>query len=280
MNARPELSVIIVHYHTPELLRLCLRSLEANLKDLAKEILVVDSAAETDMEETLAEEFPSVKYRPHKNNLGYAAGVNQGLKQASGQYILILNPDIIVKSGVVQAMLAHLKTHPQVGLLGPKLLDFSGARQNSCFRFYRPLTIVYRRTFLGLLPFAKKALAKFNYQGELAGEVFYPDWLMGSALLTTREAVNRVGLMDEKYFLYFEDVDWAHRFWENGYQVAYLPSVAVFHYHQRRSRAGLDALDFILRREARWHVRSGLKYFHKYGLQYRSGTELAKTTHS
>ena len=279
MSAHPELSVIIVHYHTPELLRLCLRSLETNLKDLATEIFVIDSAAESDTKETLAEEFPLVKYQPHQANLGYAAGVNHGLKQASGQYLLILNPDIIIKPGAVQAMLAHLKTHPQVGLLGPKLLDFSGARQNSCFRFYRPLTIVYRRTFLGLLPFAKKALAKFNYQGELSTEAFYPDWLMGSALLTTRDAVAKVGPMDESYFLYFEDVDWAHRFWENGYQVAYLPSVEVFHYHQRRSRAGLDALDFILRREARWHVRSGLKYFHKYGLQYRSGTDLAKTAH-
>lgn len=280
MTAAPELSVIIVHYHTPELLRLCLRSLETNLKELAHETLVIDSAAETDTEELLTEEFPATKYYPVKANIGYARGVNLGLKQASGKYLLILNPDIIIQPGAVQTMLAHLQANPQIGLLGPKLLDFSGARQNSCFRFYRPLTIAYRRTFLGLLPFGKKALAKFNYQSELSDQAFYPDWLMGSALLTTRVAVTKVGSMDENYFLYFEDVDWAHRFWENGYRVAYLPSAEVFHYHQRRSRAGLDVLDFLLRREARWHVRSGLKYFHKYGLQYRSGTDLAKASHA
>jgi GT2 family glycosyltransferase len=97
---------------------------------------------------------------------------------------------------------------------------------------------------------------------------------MGSALLTRREAWQKVGLLDERFFLYFEDVDWSKRFWENGYKVAYLPGAIMYHYLQRRSRAGLGLLDFFLRREARWHLQSALKYFIKHGLSYHSGPEI------
>ena len=99
---------------------------------------------------------------------------------------------------------------------------------------------------------------------------------MGSAILTTRQAVEKVGPMDERFFLYFEDVDWAWRFWENGFKVQYFPEATMLHYHQRSSRVGFDFFDFFLRREARWHISSALKYFFKHGWKYRSGKELFK----
>ncbi len=272
------LSIIIVHYKNPELLKLCLRSIEDNLFKTEKNIetIVIDSEAQTETGDLISENFSWVRYFPFKKNIGYAAGVNEGLKTAEKENILILNPDIVITPDTVEKMTDHMKKNPDVGLLGPKLLNFNGQTQNSCFRFYKPTTIVYRRTFLGKTFFGKKSLANFNLSDKDKNSVIYPDWLMGSALLTKKDAVEKVGPMDERFKLYFEDVDWAKRFWENGYKVAYLPEACLLHYHIRRSRIGLDFLDAFLRREARWHIHSALKYFFKHGFRYKSGIEILK----
>ena len=266
-------SIIIVHHKSPELLKLCLDSVKKHLLGQISELetIVVDSEAQTETEEILREKFPWVNYLPLIKNVGYAAGVNHGLKNSKGKHILILNPDIIVTSDSVKKMSDHLDKNPDIGLLGPKLLNFNGQIQNSKFKFYRPMTIVYRRTFLGKMPFAKKRLADFNLKSE---SKTLPDWVMGSALMTTRNALEKVGMMDERFKLYFEDVDWAKRFWENGYKVAYLPEAVMLHYHIRQSRAGFDFLDVFIRRETRWHIESAVKYFLKHGLKYRSGQTL------
>lgn len=270
------LSIIIVNYKNLELLKLCLNSIQETLagENLEYETLVVDSNAQPETEAALLDNFPTTKYFPFQKNIGYAAGVNCGIKNSSGQYLLILNPDIIVTKKAIPNMLEHLKARPELGLIGPRLLGFNGKIQNSRFSFYRPWTIVYRRTFLGKTKQGQQELAKFNLVGYHFNEPIYPDWLMGSAVLTSRKAIEKVGLMDERFFLYFEDVDWARRFWENGFKVQYYPKAVMLHYHQRSSKAGFDFLDFFLRREARWHMASALKYFFKHGWKYKSGEEI------
>ncbi|TSC75046.1 MAG: putative glycosyltransferase [Parcubacteria group bacterium Gr01-1014_44] len=270
------LSIIIVHYKNLELLKLCLKSIRETLplENLTYETLVIDSYAQPETGAVLFENFPETKYFPFKKNIGYAVGVNSGFKNSSGQYCLILNPDIVVTKGAISKMLEHLQNHPEVGLLGPRLLGFNGEIQNSRFRFYRPWTIACRRTFLGKNILGQKELSRFNLANLNPLDQIYPDWIMGSAILTRRETVEKVGPMDERFFLYFEDVDWARRFWENGFKVLYFPEAVMLHYHQRSSRAGFDFLDFFLRRETRWHIASGLKYFLKHGWRYRSGEEL------
>ena len=272
-----KLSIIIVHFHTPELLRLCLRSIRDTVKT-DYEVLIADSEADPDTETDLRQEFPSpageIIYQPFRQNIGYAKGINWGIEHSQGEYILILNPDIILAPNAVAELRKFLDTNPTVGLVGPRLVNFNGKTQNSAARFYRPFTIVFRRTWLGKLGFAKKQLAKFNYEEQDKNQVFYPDWIQGSALMTRRSAIARVGKLDENFFLYFEDVDWCRRFWENGLRVAYYPLATVFHYHQRQSRAGLDIFDYLIRKETRWHVRSGWHYFRKHGWHYQSGTEL------
>lgn len=270
------ISIIILNYHSRELLRLCLQSLQRylNPKDILHEIIVVDSEAELETEEMLVEEFPHIQYRPHQKNTGFAAGVNDGLRQAKGEYLLILNPDIILEQNSVQNLIKFMEANPQVGLAGPRLLNFNRQTQYSCFRFYQPSTILYRRTWLGKLPIGKKALKKFHYTDRLDEKNNKPlevDWLMGAALITRRQALKKIGELDERFFLYFEDVDWSKRFWENGYKVVYVPQITMFHYHVRRSKVGWEALDLIFRRESRWHLQSGFKYFKKHGWRYHSG---------
>ena len=91
------------------------------------------------------------------------------------------------------------------------------------------------------------------------------DWLMGSALMTQRKAVEKTGLMDEGFFLYFSDVDWAKRFWENGYKVVYYPLVKIYHYHRRVSKRNSWIIDLLTNRQSRQHIKDGLRYLHKYG---------------
>ena len=159
--ASPELSVIVTSYRNPELLRLCLESLKKNIQDISYEIVVADSATEEPTELMMREEFSDVTLLPFAENVGLARLLEKALAVATGTYILYMNGDIVVTPGSVADLLSYIKAHPDAGLVGPKLLNFNGTFQYSCFRFYKPVTILYRRTFLNRLPFAKRHLDWF-----------------------------------------------------------------------------------------------------------------------
>ena len=264
-----KLSIIIVHHHTPELLKLCLKSLNKNLspENIDHEIIVIDSESTRETQDIIYEDFPYVKIITHKENVGYAKGVNEGIINSKGEYILILNPDIIATPNSIDEMLKFMDNNPKVGILGPQLIDFSGIVQRSHFRFYTPLTILARRTFFGKIPIFKKIQEKFLMTDTDLSQIQYPDWVMGSAMMVSRKAIETVGMMDERFFLYFEDVDWAKRFWENGYNVLYFPRSKMYHYHQRKSKVGFDIFDLLIRRETRWHLKSAIKFFLKHGIR-------------
>lgn len=260
-----ELSIIVTSYKNPSVLRLCLESLKRNVLLENYEVIVIDGATEEDTEMMMREEFADVKFSPHESNLGFAKLVNDGLKRAGGEFILILNADIIIEKKSVDLLLQKLKNDPYVGLIGPRLLNFDGKPQYSCFRFYTFLTILYRRTFLGKFQFAKRKIDQFLYKDKNLERSQSVDWLMGSAMMTTRNASRLVGLMEENFgFMYFEDVDWCRRFWEKGYRVVFYPQAKMFHYHGKGS-AGKSALRAIfINRLTRAHIISAMKYFWKY----------------
>lgn len=263
------LSVIIINFRNPSLLRLCLRSLFNTLSaDFKKEIIVVDVASGIDTRNIISE-FPGVIPVCFRDNIGYTRGVNEGIKASSGDAVFIINPDIIPTKGGIEKMTEYIFKKNKVGLLGPQLLNFDGSIQNSSFAFYSPLTIVYRRTFLGFLPWAKKELSRFLEVNKDRTKISETDWLMGSALMTTKKAIYDVGLMDENLFLYMSEVDWAHRFWENGYKVVYFPEAQMYHYHRRGSKGKFDAFD-IIKKETRWHISDAIRYFRKYGISAKS----------
>src|SRR3989338_214580 len=261
------LSIIIVNFKNPPLLRLCLKSLEQNLNaGFDYETIIVDSESSVETQNLTKEEFPKFKLLPFKTNIGYTKAVNEGIKASEGDFVLILNPDIILLKNAVETMYDFMKKNKEIGLLGPQLLNFDGTRQNSCFKFYNPLTILYRRSFLGYLPFAKKVLNNFLMTDANLTKTAKEDWLMGSAIMASKKAVGKVGLIDENFFLYMSDVDWARRFWENGYEVVYYPEVKIYHYHKRVSYGRFGIFDFLFKKETRWHLKDALKYFKKYGL--------------
>lgn len=262
--ASTELSVIVTSYRNPELLRLCLTSLKKNISGVSYEIVVADSATEEPTEILLREDFPDVRFLPFRENVGLARLLKKAISVAKGSYILYMNGDIVVTEGSVLKLLDFFKAHPDVGLVGPKLLNFNGTFQYSCFRFYKPITILYRRTILKHLPFAKRHLDWFLMKDFDHLDTKAVDWIMGSVLLTSRTAVDKVGSMDTAFFLYMEDVDWCRRFWEAGYTVVYYPHSEMFHYHGKGSARGGFFRSLLFNRLTWYHIKSAILYFRKY----------------
>ncbi len=262
----PEVTIAINSYKSPDLLRSCLQSLQEFLpgSGIAYEVIVADSATEDDTRRVV-EDFPEVRFYPFEQNVGFKSLVNASIREARGQYIFLINSDIILKGDTVPLLLAYAKEHPETGLIGPKQFGFNGAHQNSCFRFYRPQTILYRRTFLGKTAFGKKHLAWFEMHDKRETTEPIPvEWLMGSALFVSKAHADQIGPMDNRFFMYMEDVDWSRRFWEAGLRVVYYPAASVYHYHQKGSAKGGFFRSLFFNRLTRYHIASAVKYFWKY----------------
>jgi len=259
------LSIIITSYRNPELLKLCINSIKNNIaEDFNYEIIVADSATEESTEMMMREDFPEVTFFGFEKNVGFQVVVNKGIDNSKGDYLLILNGDMLIKKHSVERLLDYLQSNPTVGIVGPKLLSFNGEFQYSCFRFYKPITIIYRRTFFGKLGFAKKHLDKFlmkDYDHQRPIDV---DWLMGSALMMRADDLKKVGKLDPAFFMYMEDVDWCRRFWEKGLRVVYFPYAEMLHYHGKGSEKKGFIYSIFFNKLTRIHIASAIKYFKKY----------------
>lgn len=262
------ISIVVLNFHNPALLRLSLKSIVRSIAPgIDYELIVVDSESNLETQMVAREEFPQVLFLPHQKNLGYTRGINLGMEKARGDFILILNPDVVPLEGSIEKLMAYLEKNHNVGLVGPRLLNFDGTPQNSCFRFYTPLTIIYRRLPFAKLPFIQNIISRFLIEDKNKSQPICPDWLMGSAVMIRKSALEKVGLMDERFFHYMSDVDWARRFWNNGYKIIYYPLVKMYHYHQRSSRGKLGIFDAIFNKQTRWHIIDAIKYFRKYGFK-------------
>ncbi|HLN19065.1 MAG TPA: glycosyltransferase family 2 protein [Patescibacteria group bacterium] len=259
-----QLSIIITNYKNPELLKVCIDSIKKNITLSDYEIIVADSATEENTELMMREKYPDIRYIPSKENIGFGLTVENGYKASQGKNILILNGDIIVKKDSIEKLLQYINKNEKIGIVAPMLLSFNDSMQYSCCRFYTPLTIVYRRTPLGKTPWGKKHVEQFLMKDYDHKETREVDWVQGSAILTTRAAIERVGLMDRRFQMYFEDVDWCRRFWEAGLKVVYYPQAKMYHYHGRGS-AGKNLIKTLLFNRLTWlHIISAFKYFAKY----------------
>jgi len=271
-----DISIIILNYKQKDLVEQCIKKILVLDLRLNYEIIVVDNASGDGCIEMVKEKFLTtplnnrfanltgqIKTIETKNNKGYAAGNNLGIKAASGKYILILNPDIIVLDKAIEKMYQFMKSHRECGLCGPKLINPDGSVQLSCRKFPNWKIPIYRRTILGRFNFAKKSLKKFLMEDWDHKEIRTVDWILGAAIMTRKSAIDKIGLLDERFFLYFEDVDWCRRFWKAGYKVFYIANAEMVHRHQRIS-AKESGLKSLLSRATRIHLVSGIKYFLKY----------------
>ncbi len=267
------LSIIVSHYKSPILLKLCLQSIKENVTFSDYEIIVADSEAQSNTREMLEDYFKTwlseqakegqIRYLPFAENLGYAKIVNRAIKRARGEYFLVINADIIVLKHATKRLMDYLKENPDVGVVAPSLLTFSNQGQISAFHHPNLKAFLARRTVLGKTEWGKRVLTQFQIpiSDKEAQEV---DWVQGSAMMVKKDAVNKVGLLDERFFMYLEDADWCRRFWKNDYRVVYLPFAQMSHYYHRKSKRWGQLLDPFLNKATRWHIRSAFKYFWKW----------------
>lgn len=228
-----DLSVVVVNWNVAHLLGPCLRSLEASASqtpNLALEIIVVDNASTDGSLSLLAREFPRVKVIAAERNLGYAAGANRGFAASTARHLLLLNPDTEVVGSSLGTLVGYLETHPQVGLVGPRLLNPDGTTQSSRRRFPTLATALVESTVLQPWFAGSRTLRHYYCADRSAAVEQEVDWLVGACLMVRRPVLEQVGPLDETFFLYFEEVDWCRRMRAAGWKIVYLPQAQVIHH--------------------------------------------------
>lgn len=258
-----ELSIILLNYRQCGLVKQCLRGIMQAKIDLPYEVIVVDNDSRDGCASLIRSQFPDVTLIEAPANLGFSGGNNLGINHAKGRFVLVLNDDVAITPGSIPQLVKFLQQHPNVGMVGPRLVYPNGQLQYSCRRFPTPLMPLYRRIPLGGLPAARRALAHYlmlDVDHRRDGPV---DWLFGACLLIRRETLAQVGLLDGRFFLYFEDLDLCRRCWAAGWQVWYLPSVELVHYHAQSSAEG-SLVTAVTNPSVRHHLASWVRYLRKY----------------
>jgi N-acetylglucosaminyl-diphospho-decaprenol L-rhamnosyltransferase len=256
-----DISVIIVNYQSQDKVLKCLDALlDADWGDLSREIIVVDNNSGDDLAR-VKEIFPEVKIIRSEKNLGMGGGNNLGAKNSAGEFILILNPDTLVRDDAILKLQRHLRENRKAGIVGPKLLNPDGTLQYSCLRFPKIYTPILRRTFFGEL--SPRQLDNFLMKDFDHSTVRSVDWLMGSCFLIRREIMEKDGhIFDEKYFMYFEDTDLCRRVKaKHDYEVVYHPEAVVVHDYARQSAEKPWYIAPLVDPLTREHIKSWFRYF-------------------
>ncbi len=259
-----DLSIVIVNWNVRELLRECLHSIQAQRGDLEMEVIIVDSASSDGSQQMVEEEFPWVRLIASDENLGYPRGNNLGITASCGRHVLILNPDTIVLDNALAIMIKYLDDHIDVGVVGPQLLNPDGSVQSSRRRFPSMATGLFESTWLQTL--APRALLTRYYMLNLPDdEENDVDWVTGACLMVPRRIIDHVGLFDEGYFMYSEELDWCRRISDAGWRIVYLPTAQIVHHVGKSSEQAITAR----------HVnfqQAKLRYFRKHHGRLAAGT--------
>ena len=224
-----ELEVIVVSHGAEHLLRRCLRSLEAHPSAAGLRVTVVDSGSADATPDMVEREFPDVRLI-RQANIGFSAGNNLALRDNTADAVLLLNPDTEISAGTLDAALKRLWSKERIGMVGVKLVTPTGELDHACKRsFPTPLAALAHFAGIGRRGDAVGRLSQYratHLGDDEPGEV---DAVNGAFMLCRMEAVREVGLLDEGYWLYMEDLDWCHRFWDTGWKVFYEPAGTALH---------------------------------------------------
>ncbi len=232
----PVLSIIIVSWNTRDLLARCLEAVErSNVRTFERlnvETFVVDNASTDGSAAMVRERFPWVRLIENAENVGFARANNQAIRQSTGRYVLLLNPDTEVQSGALEALLRFMEAQPQAAAAGARLLNPDGTLQPSCHPFPTLGRELWRLFHLDALrPYALYDMARWDLAGPR--EV---DSVQGACMILRREALVQVGLLDEGYFIYTEEVDLCRRLRGAGWRIYWAPQAAVVHYGGQSTR--------------------------------------------
>ena len=225
-----DVTFIIVSWNAKDYLLECLRSLIQTQRGYVGEIIIVDNASADGSAQAVQEAFPSVRLVQNEKNVGFARANNAGIKLARGRYLCLVNSDVEVHDGCVASLVQEMDAQPALGMIGPKLLERDGRTQVSCWGFPSLWNMFCCALFLDRL-FPKVGLFNgYQLMHRQKDEAQDVDILGGAFWLARREAVQKVGGLDEGFFMYGEDMDWCKRFWQEGWRIRFHPSACAVHY--------------------------------------------------
>lgn len=232
MDNRPVLSICIVNYKVEDLLRKCLNSIYESISCIAFETIIVDNNSGDGSVEMIKSIFPQANSIENKENVGFSKANNQAISIANGKYILLLNPDTIVKHHAIEKMVKFMENHQSVGILGCKLLNSDGSKKiqwTSCGSFPTLFNVFLWQSLLEKLFYKNRifGMRQMTYwQRDTNKEV---DWISGACMLIRREVINDIGLLDESFFSYFEDTDFCYRAKKKKWIVYFLADAHIIH---------------------------------------------------
>ncbi len=250
-----KLSIVIVNWNTRDYLLGALRTIYAAPPAFDFEIIVVDNASSDGSADAVRREYPGVVLRANDRNACYAEGNNQGIALASGEYVLLLNPDVEVPPGTLDDAIRVAERLPKLGALGARQLNPDGSVQPSLRGFPTPAGVLWEATGLARLfpqsrTFGAYRMRWFTYDRE--ADVDQP---MGTFLLIPRRALDDVGVLDERFPIFFNEVDWCYRARQRGWRIVFSPEVSITHYGAGSTRQIAPAMA--------WESRRGLLDFYR-----------------
>jgi len=225
-----DLAVVILNYRTPDLTLACVASLEPQLDEHTRVIVVDNDSGDGSadrIEQGIIERGLHAEVLRSPINGGFAAGMNYGINAARADGYVLLNSDTIVRPDALAQLREAMRRYPDAGVIGPALLDADGQAATNCFRDPKPLSELVRAAQTGVLG---KLLRSFELVFPTASEPVEPDWIAFACVLVRREVFERIGPLDDGYFMYFEDVDYCRRAREAGFRILYWPAAQVVHF--------------------------------------------------
>lgn len=222
----PDLTIVIVNWNTRQLLLDCLAAVPGATAGIIAETWVVDNGSSDGSVEAVRAQFPTVHIIANQDNRGFATANNQAIRVSSGRHVLLLNSDTIARPESLSRLVRFLDAHPEVGIAGSRLLNADGSLQPSWAMFPSiPTELV-----------GKKVRIRRRYPTVDGSLAYSTDWIDGAVLMIRRSILDQVGLMDESYFMYTEEVDWCYRTRRAGWKVCYLPDSEVVHFGGQSSK--------------------------------------------
>lgn len=234
-----KLSVIIVNYNVRHFLEQCLRSVMSASNGLAVEVLVVDNNSVDGSVEMVREQFPEVKLIANTDNPGFSKANNQGIKISHGEYVLLLNPDTVVEDDTFQKVIDFMDDHPDAGGLGIRMVDGKGRFLPESKRGLPTPSVAFHKIFgLSWLFPKSKRFGKYHLGYLSEDETHEVDVLSGAFMCMRKKALDEVGLLDEQFFMYGEDIDLSYRLTQGGYKNYYYPEARIIHYKGESTKKG------------------------------------------
>jgi GT2 family glycosyltransferase len=242
-----DLSIVVVSWNTREILKECLTSIFDGLDGCKAEVFVVDNASSDGSADMVASNFPHVRLIENSDNLGFAKANNQAIKLASGRHVLLLNSDTLVLKDVLQRSVAYMDGHPDVGVMGCRVLNADGSVQLTCSRYPTLLNLLLLTSGLFRLP-RPSFLGRYQLRGWQRDSEREVDTVTGCYMLVRSSAIDDVGLLDESFFFYGEETDWCRRFKDAGWPLRFAPVGEIIHYGSLSSRQCNHRRDLMLTR--------------------------------